>query len=217
MVDGYVPRINGGDVLCSSVDDQTQYVIDHYPQHAGITTYYITGDDHEGWWQKEGFNWGNYLAMMAKQQGRNDLVYIGHVEGDVALKNKGGTAIMKIQHPGGGSAYARSYTSQKLIESLEGGEKPAILVQGHYHVSNFMLERNVYAISLPGLQDQTIFGRKKRLRMEIGAAIIRLKQNPFDGTISRLSVEWIRFFDRGYYKNFLDSDKRAIGKLSVET
>ncbi len=217
MVDGYIPRINGDSLFCTSVDDQTQYVIDHYPRKKGITTYYISAADHEGWWQKEGFNWGNYLTMVAKQQGREDLVYLGHVEADVEFKNSGGSAIMKVQHPGGGSAYSRSYTGQKMIESLEGGEKPHILIQGHYHVSNYMIERNVHMISMPGLEDQTIFGRQKRLRMEVGGAILRFKQNPSDGSIARLSLEFIRFFDRGYYKNWIDSDKRVDRKVSIKT
>ena len=217
MVDGYIPRINGDSVYCSSIDDQTQYVIDHYPKKKNISTLYVTGADHEGWWGKEGFGWGNHLQMIANQQGREDLIYMGHVEADVEFKNRGGSAIMKVQHPGGGSAYSRSYTGQKLVESLEGGEKPAILVQGHYHVSNFMQERNVYVISMPGLEDQTIFGRQKRLRMEVGAAILRFKQNPFDGTIARLSLEFIRFFDRGYYKTWIDSDDRVDRTVSIKT
>lgn len=217
IVDGYIPRLNGGEVICTSIDDQTQYVIDHYPKRSGITTRFITGDDHEGWWQKEGFNFGKHLELMAIDQHRTDLVYIGHVESDVALIGKGGTAILRIQHPGGGSSYARSYTQQKTIEAMEGGEKPDILVQGHYHVSNFMQDRNVFVISLPGFQDQTMFARKKRLRMEIGGAILKFKQSPFDGTITRCSVEFIRYFDRGYYQRFLKSDAKALpqptGKL----
>lgn len=212
IVDGYLPRLNGGEVICTSIDDQTQYAIDHYPRRKGITTHFITGDDHEGWWQKEGFNFGKHLELTARDQGRHDLVYIGHVEGDVALNNKGGTAMLKVQHPGGGSSYARSYTQQKQIEAFEGGEKPAILIQGHYHVSNFMQDRNVFVVSMPGFQDQTIFARKKRLRMEIGGAIMRFKQNPVDGSITRFAVEFIRFFDRGYYQRFLKSDAKALAK-----
>lgn len=220
MVDGYVPRINGSEVICSSIDDQTQYVIDNYPKKEGITTYYITGDDHEGWWQKEGFNWGKHLELMCEDQGRHDLQYIGHVEGDVELINsKGGKAIMKIQHPGGGSSYARSYTAQKTIEAFEGAEKPQILVQGHYHVSNYMQDRNVHVVGMPGFQDQTIFARKKRLRMEIGGAIMKFKQNPEDGSITRFSIEFIRFFNRGYYRRFLKSDSKAVkkGHLTIKS
>lgn len=208
MVDGYLPRINGASVLCTSIDDQTQYVINNYPKRKRIITHFITGDDHEGWWQKEGFNWGAYLSTIAKEQGREDLNYIGHVEADVEVKAKGarGSTIIKVQHPGGGSAYSRSYTGQKMVESFQGGEKPAVMVQGHYHVSNYMHDRNVHVISLPGFQDQTIFARKKRLRMEIGGAILRFKVDVV-GAITRCQVEFNMFFDRGYYKPFLRSDK----------
>ncbi len=217
IVDGYIQRINGSSVICSTAHDQAQYVVDNYPQRPGVTTYFITGDDHESWFMKDGFNFGAYLEMLAKHQGRHDLVYAGHVEADVEFKTRGGSAIMKVQHPGGGSAYARSYTGQKMAESFQGGEKPAILVQGHYHVSNYMVERNVHVVSMPGFQDQTIFARKKKLRMEIGGALLSFKQNHEDGSISRLRLEFKLFFDRGYYKPFLRSDAKLLKGHIVKT
>ncbi len=212
IVDGYVARINGGSVISSTIDGQAQYVIDNYPQRKGITTHFITGDDHEGWWMKEGFNFGAYLMYLAEKQGRADLNYIGHVEADVELKDakRGTSTIIKIQHPGGGSSYARSYTGQKTVESFEGGEKPHILVQGHYHVSNYCQERNIHVISLPGWQDQTIFARKKRLRMEVGGARVSFKTNPDDGTVTRCRVEFTRYFTRAYYKRYLKSDSKVL-------
>lgn len=209
-VDGYIPKINGGSVYCSSIDGQTEYFIDNYPARKGITTYYITGDDHEGWWMKEGFNWGAYLQLRARQEGRRDLVYAGHVEADIELRIGRKPTIIKLQHPGGGSSYARSYTGQKQVESFEGGEKPHILVQGHYHVSNHMVERNIHVVSLPGFQDQTIFARKKRLRMEVGGAILSFKVNLDDGTVTRCRVEYNHYFTRGYYKAYLKSDARVL-------
>lgn len=210
IVDGYVPRINGGSVFESSIDGQVQYVIDNYPARKGLTTHFITGDDHEGWWMKEGFNFGAYLSYVARDQGRSDLNYIGHVEADIEVKTGKVSTMIKVQHPGGGSAYSRSYTGQKTVESLQGGEKPAILVAGHYHVSNMMNDRNIYVINLPGFQDQTIFARKKRLRMEIGGAILDFKVNPADGAVTRCRVEFNMFFDRGYYKRYLRSDKKIL-------
>lgn len=205
IVDGHIPRINGGDLLAHSIDDQTLFCIDNYPQHRGITTHFITGDDHEGWWQKEGFNFGRYLEMMAKKEGRKDLHYIGHVEADVCFNTPKGKIMAKVQHPGGGSCYARSYTSQKIVESLEGGEKPHFLILGHYHVSSYIVERNVHVVSLPGFQDQTIFARKKRLRMEVGGSILSFHVTEA-GTPSRVSVEFNMFYNRGFYKPYLRSD-----------
>lgn len=210
IVDGYVPKINGDSVLDPTVDGQAQYVIDNYPARPGMTTYFITGDDHEGWWQKQGFNFGGYLSYLAKDQGRNDLQYIGHVESDIELKGAKASTIIKVQHPGGGSAYARSYTAQKQVESLEGGEKPAILIQGHYHVSNYMNERNIAVVGMPGFQDQTIFARKKRLRMEVGGAILSIKRNVDDGTVTRCRVEFVRYFTRSYYKQYMKSDAKVL-------
>ena len=187
------------------------YFLQNYPQRTGIDTYYITGDDHESWFAP-GFNIGGYIEYRAKDMGRTDLHYIGHVEADVEIRTSknGPPTMLKLQHPGGGSAYARSYTGQKQVEAFEGGEKPAILVQGHYHVSNYMNDRNIHVISMPGFQDQTVFARKKRLRMEIGGAILEFKANPEDGAVTRCRVEFTRYFTRGYYKAYLKSDRRVL-------
>lgn len=217
IVDGYIEKINGSSVITPTRDGQAQYVLDHYPRRKGITTYFITGDDHEGWWIQKGHNWGRDLHLLAQDQGRTDLQYLGHVEADVEFRAASGrSCILKVQHPGGGSAYARSYTGQKQVEAFEGGEKPAILVQGHYHVSNYMQDRGVHVISMPGFQDQTIFARKKRLRMEIGGAILEFTQDKF-GAVARCRLEWNRFFNRGYYRPFLTTDAKCLkGHLVVK-
>ncbi|HSX11620.1 MAG TPA: hypothetical protein VLF94_07900 [Chlamydiales bacterium] len=213
ILDGYIHKINGASVFETTIDGQCQYVVDNYPARKGITTYFITGDDHESWFSP-GFNIGGYISLVAEKQGRYDLQYIGHVEADVEVQTPGlkgnVSTIIKIQHPGGGSAYSRSYTGQKQVEALEGGEKPSILIQGHYHVSNYMQERNVHVISMPGFQDQTIFARKKRLRMEVGGAILEFKVSPKDGSVTRCRLEFNRYFTRGYYKRYLTSDKKIL-------
>lgn len=217
-IDGYIQRINGESVFETTIDGQARYFAENYPSRAGIHTYYITGDDHESWFAP-GFNIGFYMEKVARQLSREDLTYIGHVESDVEVRVKGASrpTIMKIQHPGGGSAYARSYTGQKQVEAFEGGEKPAILVQGHYHVSNHMVDRNIHVISMPGFQDQTIFARKKRLRMEVGGAILEFKVNPEDGAVTRCRVEFNLYFNRGYYKRYIKSDAKLVsGHVIIE-
>lgn len=215
IVDGYVPRINGGSVFESSVDGQAMYCAKNYPQRAGITTHFITGNDHEGWWQKEGFNFGAYLQMVCEKLGRQDMKYIGHIEADIVLTAGDFKQIMKIQHPGGGSAYARSYKGQKIVEAFQGGEKPAILAIGHYHVSGYSFDRNVHIIGLPGFQDQTIFGRTKHLRYEIGGVILELKMSSVTGAITRVRPEFNMFFDRGFYKKFIPSDEILRGEPTI--
>jgi predicted phosphodiesterase len=215
-IDGYVARINGESVYETTIDGQANYFAENYPARTGITTYFITGDDHESWFAP-GFNIGAYLQFIAEKIGRKDLIYIGHVEADVAVQvgKASRPTIIKIQHPGGGSAYARSYKGQKQVEAFEGGEKPDILVQGHYHVSNYMNDRNIHVVNMPGFQDQTIFARKKNLRMEVGGVIMEFKVAE-DGTVTRFRPEFNRYFTRGYYKRFIKSDTRILkGKLSL--
>lgn len=210
IIDGYVHRINGGSVFSCTIDGQSQYVADNYPQRKGMTTYFITGDDHESWFAP-GFNIGAYIQHVCKKAGREDLVYLGHVEADVELKTGAAeSTIIRIAHPGGGSAYSRSYTAQKIVESYEGGEKPDILVNGHYHVGNYMPERNIHVVNMPGFQEQTIFGRKKRLRMEVGGGIISFKVRPEDGSVTRFRHEFNMYYNRGYYKTFLRSDAQLV-------
>lgn len=217
-IDGYVHRINGESVYEVTIDGQCNYFAENYPQRSGIKTYFITGDDHESWFSP-GFNIGAYLQLVAEKSGRTDLQYIGHVEADIDIHVPGCAkpTILKLQHPGGGSAYARSYTGQKQVEAFEGGEKPSILIQGHYHVSNYMNDRNIHVISMPGFQDQTIFARKKRLRMEVGGALLEFQANPDDGSVTRCRVEFNRYFTRGYYKRYIKSDRTLLaGRLVLK-
>lgn len=216
-VDGYVPKINGGSVFETSIDGQAQYFLDKYPARKNIITHFVSGDDHEGWWMKEGFSFGAYLMFLAQSQGRKDLNYLGHVEADIEVRAGKKPTMIKLQHPGMGSSYARSYSGQKTVESLQSGEKPAILIQGHYHLANYMNERAIHVINLPGMQSQTIFARKKRLRMEIGYAILEFKVNPEDGSVTRCRVEFTMFWDRGYHQKFLKSDGEIVkGHLIIK-
>ena len=81
--------------------------------------------------QREGVNIGRYAQTVMRQAGHK-WTDLGHMESHVRLKNAntGKSQIMAVNHPGGGPAYALSYRPQKIVESLEGGEKPAIMLIG---------------------------------------------------------------------------------------
>jgi len=131
-------RFNTHELHAHGIADQVQYCIKHWPTRPGIKTYFVDGDDHEGWFQqREGIEFGRYLMLEAREHGRDDLVYMGYMESDFELKAPKGKAIVKVIHAGGGSSYAYSYASQKLVESFQGGEKPAVCIIGHYHKQEY--------------------------------------------------------------------------------
>lgn len=205
-------RFNTHELLAHGIADQCQYCIDHWPSRPGIKTYFVDGDDHEGWFhQREGIEFGRYLMLEAQAQGRDDLVYLGYMEADFELKAPKGSAIIKVIHAGGGSSYAYSYASQKLAESFQGGEKPAVCIIGHYHKQEYCFPRNVHCVQAGCAQDQTMFMRKRKLAAHVGFCIVTLQQD-IKGSITRFCPEFYPFWDRGYYLKRDGIGERLQGK-----
>ena len=199
MIDGEF-RYNQYELHAHGAHDQALYVADHYPQKDGIKTYFITGECHEGWFQsREGIKIGWYIQKVCEDAGRNDMIYIGHVEQDVVIKQKFGETRIRIMHPGGGSPYALSYPSQKMVESFQGGDKPHILILGHYHKFDFSYPREVATIIAGCVEDQTTFMRKNKIAAHVGFLICKVGMR-VDGTIGRCNVEWYPFYDRAYHR-----------------
>ncbi len=187
---------------CATWDGQLRNFLDRYPRREGITSYWVSGDDHEGWLQqREGIDVGRWMEDAAREAGRDDLVSLGYVEAFIRLQRKGkprASAKMLVQHPGGGSSYAISYLPQKLVESLQPGEKPAVLALGHVHKSGYFNVRGVHVVLVPSTKDQDTFHRKKRLDSHIGCVILELRQDE-RGAIYEVLPRFRRYFDRSYY------------------
>lgn len=187
-------------VTAPGMDNQLDYMIDKYPLRKGITTHYIAGDDHEGWYQqREGVEIGKYLQYRAEGQGRSDLKYLGYGEADISLRHGGGVAVLRVVHPGGGSSYAISYTDQKRVESYQGGEKPSIELAGHYHKASYSYPREVHCVQTACTEDQSMFMRKKKLQAHVGYWVIKIAQDE-RGAVNRFAPEFFPFYDRGYYR-----------------
>lgn len=195
-------RFNTHDIHTHGMDRQIDYFIENYPRRKGITTYFISGDDHEGWYtQREGIDIGKYTERKAREAGRTDLVYLGHMEADVHLPAANGHTTIRVLHPGGGSSYAVSYSVQKIIESYQGGEKPHVLLIGHYHKADYIYNRGVHAVQTGCTQDQSPFMRKKKLAAHLGGWIIEMA-NDENGAVTRFKTEFMPFYDNAYYEKW---------------
>jgi len=191
---------NKYDLEAHGLDLQCKMLAERHPKYK-FPTYAIWGDDHEGWYvQRDGIDAGRYAENIMKLAG-HDWHNLGFMEAHVVLKNynTGKKASLSVVHPGGGSAYALSYSIQKIVESYEGGEKPNVALYGHYHKLWAGLVRNVWVVQTGCQQDQTTFMRKKRLEAHVGGTLIRLRQDPDTGAILSMTPELIRYFNRDYY------------------
>lgn len=187
-------RFNANDINTRGMDAQLKYFIANYPKIDGIETRFIDGDDHEGWYtQNFGIEIGAHLQDMSRREGRNDLVYLGYMEADTAIILPDGTQlIVRTMHAGGGSSYALSHTSQKIVDGWDDEERPFILLVGHYHKAEYLPNyRNVRIIQTGTFQHQTPFMRKKRLHADIGGWIVDV--GVLDEKATRVSAEFIHF------------------------
>lgn len=186
-------RFNQNDIAVHGMDNQLRYFVTNYPKNKGITTYYVDGDDHEGWYtQREGVNVGERLEDIARREGRDDLSYLGYMEKDIQLSEHSDRFI-RVVHPGGGSAQAVSWTSQKIIGAIEHDDAmPYIMFVGHYHKAEFLPNyRGVNIFQTGTFQEQSPFMRKKLLRADIGAWIVRIRYQ--DGEPVGVGGDYIPF------------------------
>jgi predicted phosphodiesterase len=130
--------------------------------------YGITGN-HDQWFKYKGDNGADVGEEL--QNRLPNFHYIGENEAHVKLGPK---ANLMLFHPGDGTAYATSYKLQKLAESFTGGEKPNILVEGHYHKAMYMFSRNIHALEGGTLCGQTGWMRGKKIPAHMGFWILEL-------------------------------------------
>jgi len=195
---------NRFDLSVHGFEPQIKYLVEHYPQRPGIVTYAIWGEDHEGWYsRREAIDVGRFAEGQMRQAGREDWIDLGFIEArlDLVNANTGARATLVVQHPGGGSSYAYSYRPQKIVESLSGGEKPAVLIIGHYHKLSCNAIRNVWAIQAGTSMDQSVFMRKKGLEAHVGGLIVTLEQDPQTGAIFRCLPDQFLYYDRSYHND----------------
>jgi predicted phosphodiesterase len=148
--------------------------------------YFITGNhSYNTFVRGAGVEAGPYLEDKLCHMGL-EAHYLGNGEGDVSLGS--GTKI-RLLHPDGGTAYAISYKSQKIVESLTGGEKPNMLLIGHFHKAEYIIYRNVHVLQTATLCGQTKFMKGKGIPAHIGFWIVDVYSKK-GGEISRIKPEY---------------------------
>lgn len=170
------------------IDKAVELVANEYPD-IGLQTRFIIGNHDYSFYKQNGGDIGIRIA-----EKRKDMIYVGKhelemgFEGDIPLGKK---ATLRLLHPGKGTAKGLSYQPQGIIEGLESESKPKILIIGHYHKMDYILERNVHTFQSGTTEDQSEWMRTKNIQAHLGGFLLDVYLNK-EGTIDRLKYRDIR-------------------------
>ena len=148
-----------------------------------LPTHFITGNHDESLKKLAGIAPGPDLARR-----RPDWNCIGSCAGRITLDaGHGRKCKVDLAHPSGGTSYALSYKSQRLVDALEGGTKPDMLFIGHFHKAEWLpTYRNINVAQTGCMQFQTPFMRDIPTPAHVGGWIVRVRMgencNSFSGT-----------------------------------
>lgn len=137
----------------------------------GLDIFGIDGN-HDGWYRDKG-DAGVIVGKELEKRVKN-YTHLGEMEADVWLAPN---IKMALIHPNDGTAYATSYKLQKLMESFTGGEKPNILLEGHYHKALYFFNRNIHGLECGTLCGQTRWMKGKKIPAHMGFWILDIKYN----------------------------------------
>ena len=177
--------------------EQREYAETVYPKprKEGVKTYLIGGQHDRSFYGREGYDILEHIA-----EHRQDIVYRGFYSHEFQFKG----LPVKLEHPGGGVAYARSYSPQKIVENMMGyintipsAVKPALMVTGHWHTPlHLPVYMGVDTVCLPCFQAQTPYmQQKKNMMPTIGCVVMEVWLNEEDN-LSSVKVEFIIMNDR---------------------
>lgn len=174
------------ELSAQSQDDQHDHFLAALPMRAGMRVFFIDGNHDQTWTEKNGTESGRALVRLAREQGRNDLHFLG-TRG--AMVNYGGTRI-ELWHPKKGAAYALSYQLQNKIRDTAVDRLPDILLTGHTHQYVKLRRQNVWAFYCGTFQHgDGPYGRALGGDTAMGGVIMRWRKDP-DGIVRRFSDDF---------------------------
>jgi len=174
------------------LDEQVQDLFETLPQLPGLTYHGILGN-HDGTFAETiGVDVGDFMVSNFAAKGRRDVKIYGSRGAMLRLHG----AVIHLWHPRSGTSYARSYQLQKMIEKYSAGEKPHVVLAGHWHIFCHVEERGVHAVACPTFQGGgSAFGKSLGGAPAIGGLILEWEMTA-GGTMRGFSLERRTYFER---------------------
>ena len=116
--------------------------------------------------------------------------FLGHDVGTLYLN---GVEIM-LWHGEDGNSYATSYRLQKIVEAMNEGQVPGILIAGHTHKKIHMESRDCEIISAGSIEKQTAWMRSKRIGADVGFWVVKVAIA--SGIVKWIEPRWYRIREK---------------------
>jgi predicted phosphodiesterase len=170
---------------------QIRTLVEKHPDTKGMNYRFITGNHDYSFDRQVDIGIGDEIA---KQTG---WTYVGRDVGWVEMVTEDGHRFnVGLYHPDGGTAYAISYKSQKLIEQIPGGRKPDMVFIGHYHKAEWLPRyRNVNVFQAGCFQSQTSYMARKPTDAHVGGWVIEVVLGDRKHLTNRVKAEFISFYE----------------------
>lgn len=167
-----------------------------FPRLPGLRYIGITGNHDQTFESHSGLSVVEALPQVFRDAKRDDFDLIGARGGFVRIGAKTERGLLvEMWHPLKGPAYALSYKMQKHIEGYQVGQKPDVLLTGHWHQSCYFTQRGVHALSCGTFHGgQSSFGKALGGAPSIGGWTIRYAMTK-EGTVRDFSPTWRAYFE----------------------
>ena len=179
------------EVSHSGLAAQARDLLEVLPRLPGLSYRCITGNHDETFEEAGGFGVGPYLERLFRENGRTDLHFYGRRSAFLRV----GGAVFHLWHPRGSASYAKSYKLQKVIEKYSSGEKPHVLLVGHFHQFCHVYERGVHGFLCPTFQGGgSAFGNSLGGAPTMGGMVLSWDLTEH-GTMRNLAHEYRAYFE----------------------
>ena len=176
---------------------QIEDLMETLPQKPGLTYHFITGNHDLTFMEQNGVDVGKSIVGAFNSAGRFDVKFYGNRGAFLKI----GGAVVHLWHPMGGGSYAKSYKLQKQIEKYASGEKPHVVLAGHWHIYCHVFERGVHALACPTFQGGgSAFGKALGGAPTIGGMILSWDMTEH-GTMRNFIHEYRAYFEREQPQN----------------
>ena len=190
---------------CITADAQVERAAQDFVA-AGIPISFILGNHDDKWFKDLGFDVGRHIEIRAAALGaEHPITCLGHGGARIVLGKKPQQCVLDLVHPGGGTAYALSYRLQKIVESYTGGDKPHIVVAGHFHKAEEIPHlRNTVAIQPGCFEWQTPFMRSRAIEAHLAGCIV-------EGWIGKVGRKYGLTRTRVEFAKFYSPERESAG------